>query len=123
MRRSAYRRSRSEYRPGTSDRPPWVALLTGASPYKCQSLQVPRAAPRAAQQPVSFVIVEEPLVRRIPLQLTLQLEPDVPQDAQRGYAVPRLHGHDRLLARAHALLEVLVVSGTARHLAAVALRS
>src|SRR4051794_8184954 len=84
---------------------------------------MPRAPARAAQQPVGFVIVDEPLVYRIPLQFALQLEPDIPQDAQRRYAVSRLHGHDRLLARTHALLEVLIVSGAARHSAAVTLGS
>src|SRR5215468_12155259 len=86
------------------------------------SSQVPRAAAGTAQQPVRFVIVDEALVCRVPLQSALQLEPDVPQNAQRGDAVARFHRHDRLFARADALLEIFVMAGAARHSAAIALR-
>src|SRR6266545_40983 len=90
-------------------------LVISSSP----GLQMPQTAPRPAQQPVRLFIVQDLLFDRVPFEPALQLERQVPENAQRGHAMRRLYVHYGFLARADAVLEILRVPRAAEYLHAV----
>src|SRR5581483_431417 len=74
--------------------------------------QPPRFAPGPGRQAVRFLVAEELLPGRVPLQRAAEPVADVAQVADRGRAMTDLRGADRLLAALDALQPVLaVVSG------------
>ena len=74
------------------------------------SSDLPGLAHRTVDEQVCLIVVDEPFLLRIPLQLpTVQPERDVPEMADAHRAMTDLRVADRLLAASDALHEVLAV--------------
>ena len=73
-----------------------------------------RRALRPRQHRVRLVVVLEPLLDRIPVQLALRLHRDVVEQAGRAGAVRDFDRRDRLLPRADALQPVAVMVACSR---------
>src|SRR5271165_3386338 len=79
------------------------------------SLKVPGAPAGTAQQPVAFIVIENPLIHRVPLKLAPHGKRKISQNANMRRAHTRFDIHDGLLAALDAVFEILAMTGAAKH--------